>query len=445
MLDKLSKTRRNLALLALAVAVLWFAWTVRTALNPLMLGLLFAYILHPMVLKLERRGWSRRKAVNIIFSAFGVIVILLTFAIVMQARALWRDVNAEDGALDRMRTQLKEIVASAEERATQLGLDLQALQGIPGEEPGESGNLQEPATAPKGAADVEPVPAGEVGASGEVPPEKLDPKQDESVLPQEPPKAGDAGKRTLVDEFFDRAKEWAFSKDSSDAAEASLQAAGGVWHTLELAFGSLVTVLSLVFLVPLYTWFLLFELERISSFVVGYIPRDQRALWSRIGGQMAGMLGAFFRGRMLVCLLKGLLLTASMAALGIPYSLLVGMLGGFLALIPVVGPGVGYLLTFLLALLVHDPLGASWRCAVVFAVGELGEGYVLMPKVLGEQLGLPPVVVLASLMIFGSALGMFGLLLALPLTAGIVILAKELLLPALKQWAEDRNARTDGS
>ena len=436
MLDKLSKTRRNLALLALTVAVLWFAWTVRTALNPLMLGLLFAYILHPMVLKLERRGWSRRKAVNTIFGAFGVVVILLTFAIVMQARALWRDVNAEDGALDRMRTQLKEIVASAEERATQIGLDLQALQGIPGE-------ARKAADAQAQPAETPPIP-GQDGDSVE----QLEPpaeNADAVRAPQGPPTADESTRRTLVDELFDRAKDWAFSKDGSDAAQASLQAAGGVWHTLEVAFGSLVTVLSLVFLVPLYTWFLLFELERISSFVVGYIPRDQRTLWSRIGGQMAGMLGAFFRGRMLVCLLKGLLLTATMAALGIPYSLLVGMLGGFLSLIPVVGPGVGYLLAFLLALLVHDPLGASWRCAIVFAVGELGEGYVLMPKVLGEQLGLPPVVVLASLMIFGSALGMFGLLLALPLTAGSVILAKELLLPALKQWAEDRNARADGS
>lgn len=437
MLDKLSKTRRNLALLALAVAVLWFAWTVRTALNPLMLGLLFAYILHPMVLKLERRGWTRRKAVNFIFGAFGAVVILLTFAIVMQARALWRDVNAEDGALDRMRTQLKEIVASAEAKATEIGLDLQALQGMPVE-----GRDEEHRQGDEPLDESEPAQAGESGGDGATPPP---PANEPSQTPQGPPKTADATKRTLVDELFDRAKEWAFSKDGSDAAQASLQAAGGVWHTLEIAFGSLVTVLSLVFLVPLYTWFLLFELERISSFVVGYIPRDQRALWSRIGGQMAGMLGAFFRGRMLVCLLKGLLLTATMAALGIPYSLLVGMLGGFLALIPVVGPGVGYLLTFLLALLVHDPLGASWRCAVVFAVGELGEGYVLMPKVLGEQLGLPPVVVLASLMIFGSALGMFGLLLALPLTAGSVILAKELLLPALKQWAEDRNARADGS
>ncbi|MCY3003814.1 MAG: AI-2E family transporter [Planctomycetota bacterium] len=443
MLDKLSKTRRNLALLALAVAVLWFAWTVRTALNPLMLGLLFAYILHPMVLKLERRGWSRRKAVNIIFGAFGVIVILLTFAIVMQARALWRDVTAEDGALDRVRTQLKEIVASAEERATQLGLDLQALQGIPVEGRDEESQGDE-ALDP---GDTTPAPEGETAAGGATPPQRPanEPANESSETPQGPPSASDATKRTLVDELFDRAKEWAFSKEGSDAAQASLQAAGGVWHTLEVAFGSLVTVLSLVFLVPLYTWFLLFELERISSFVVGYIPRDQRTLWSRIGGQMAGMLGAFFRGRLLVCLLKGLLLTVTMAALGVPYSLLVGMLGGFLSLIPVVGPGVGYLLAFLLALLVHDPLGASWRCAVVFAVGELGEGYVLMPKVLGEQLGLPPVVVLASLMIFGSALGMFGLLLALPLTAASVILAKELLLPALKQWAEDRNARADGS
>ncbi|NUP96545.1 MAG: AI-2E family transporter [Planctomycetaceae bacterium] len=441
MLDKLSKTRRNLALLALAVAVLWFCWTVRTALNPLMLGLLFAYILHPMVLKLERRGWSRRKAVNIIFGAFGAVVVLLTFAIVMQARALWRDVNAEDGALDRVRTQLKEIVASAEERATQIGLDLQALQGIPGQDKeAQEAQGETPAA-------TEPQSQDEADAAGEATDETADaqPASEPMATPQGPPTADESARRTLVDELFDRAKEWAFSKESSGAAQASLQAAGGVWHTLEVAFGSLVTVLSLVFLVPLYTWFLLFELERISSFVVGYIPRDQRTQWSRIGGQMAGMLGAFFRGRMLVCLLKGLLLTATMAALGIPYSLLVGMLGGFLSLIPVVGPGVGYLLAFLLALLVHDPLGASWRCAIVFAVGELGEGYVLMPKVLGEQLGLPPVVVLASLMIFGSALGMFGLLLALPLTAGSVILAKELLLPALKQWAEDRGARTDGS
>jgi predicted PurR-regulated permease PerM len=69
------------------------------------------------------------------------------------------------------------------------------------------------------------------------------------------------------------------------------------------------------------------------------------------------------------------------------------------------------------------------------------EGYVLMPKVLGKSMGLHSVVVLASFMIFGSALGMFGLLLALPLMSVVVIVARELVLPALRELAEARGAK----
>jgi predicted PurR-regulated permease PerM len=72
----------------------------------------------------------------------------------------------------------------------------------------------------------------------------------------------------------------------------------------------------------------------------------------------------------------------------------------------------------------------------VFAVAEALEGYVLIPKILGDSLGLHTVVVFAALTIFGSALGMFGLLIALPLSAAIVILARELLLPALREFAD---------
>lgn len=398
-----STTRRNLALAAALVAVLWFAWTVRAALNPLLLGLLFAYILHPMVLRLEKRGWKRKGAVNVIFGSFGLVAVLLALALVLQARGLWRDVSQEGGSIDRLQRQLGEIVAATEERAIELGLDLQALQGVPADGPARP------------AAGVTP---GEAAA---------EPDASDKPLPR------GFEKGSLLEEFFQRARRWAFSADGADAA-------GGVWGTLSSAFGSLLTLLTLLFLVPLYTWFLLFELERISSFVRSYIPASQREQWARIGAQMAEMLGAFFRGRLLVCLLKGLILTISMAVLGVPYALLAGMLGGFLSLIPVVGPGVGYLLAFLLALLAHEPLDATWRIGVVFALGEALETYVLIPRVLGERLGLPTVVVLASLTIFGAALGMFGLLLALPLTAASVILAKELLLPALKEWAEGRKA-----
>ena len=67
MIEKLSKVRRNGALAVLAVLVIWFSWTVRSVLNPLILGYLLAYIVHPMVTRLEVRGWRRRPAVNFIF------------------------------------------------------------------------------------------------------------------------------------------------------------------------------------------------------------------------------------------------------------------------------------------------------------------------------------------------------------------------------------------
>ncbi|MBM3989620.1 MAG: AI-2E family transporter [Planctomycetes bacterium] len=398
-----STSRRNLALAAAFVALLWFAWTVRAALNPLLLGLLFAYILNPMVVRLEKRGWGRKRAVNVIFGSFGLVAVLLATAVGLQARALWRDVAQEGGSIDKLQRELGEIIASTEARAIEFGLDLQALQGLPTEAGGE----------PR-------APAAEA-------PQSAPPHQPQASIPR----GFEQG--SLLDEVFQRARRWAFSADGA-------QAAGGVWGTLSSAFGSLMTVLTLLFLVPLYTWFLLFELERVSSFVRAYIPANQREQWSRIGAEMAEMLGAFFRGRLLVCLLKGLVLTVVMGVLGVPYALLAGMLGGVLALIPVIGPGVSYLIAFLLALLAHGPLEATWRVGVVLALGEVVETYVLIPRVLGDRLGLPTVVVLASLTVFGAALGLFGLLLALPLTAGSVILAKQLLLPSLKEWAEGHKA-----
>ena len=67
MLDRLSPTKRNVALGVLAVLLLWFFWSVRAVLNPLILGYLLAFIVHPMVRRLQARGWKRRSAVNVLF------------------------------------------------------------------------------------------------------------------------------------------------------------------------------------------------------------------------------------------------------------------------------------------------------------------------------------------------------------------------------------------
>jgi predicted PurR-regulated permease PerM len=82
----------------------------------------------------------------------------------------------------------------------------------------------------------------------------------------------------------------------------------------------------------------------------------------------------------------------------------------------------------------------------VFAAAEAFENYVLLPRILGESLGLHPVVVIFALMAGAASLGMFGLLIALPLTASIVILSRELLLPVLAEMADkDRGGAGKGT
>ena len=375
MLSGLTVNRRNWLLAGLFVLVLWFAWTVRSALNPLLVGLLLAYILHPLVLKLERRGWSRKAAVNFIFCSFAAALTLLLVLVVMQARALVLDFGSDHATeaqlADRFQAAVEWVLAHIEG----LGVDLDLI-GI--EDRAQAG-------------------------------------------------------RALRETFFDKAGTW-FT--SGEAAEGALNAAGGMWAFVQSFFGSVFAAFGFLLLVPIYTWFLLFELERVSSFVSRYIPKDHREQWTRIGAAMAEMLGGFFRGRLLVCALKGAAVWLTLLMIGVPYALLLGLLGGVLSLLPVIGPGIGHALVFAVALMSFDPFGALWRTALVFAVAEALEGYVLIPKILGDSLGLHTVVVFAALTIFGSALGMFGLLIALPLSAAIVILARELLLPALREFAD---------
>ncbi|MFT5733898.1 MAG: putative PurR-regulated permease PerM, partial [Planctomycetota bacterium] len=86
MLERLSKAHRNLALAGILALLAWFGWTVRSVLNPLILGYLFAYILRPMVQKLQDRGMGRRPAVNIIFVVFGLSLLMMSGAVFIQAR-----------------------------------------------------------------------------------------------------------------------------------------------------------------------------------------------------------------------------------------------------------------------------------------------------------------------------------------------------------------------
>lgn len=395
---------RNALLAAFAILLLWFAWEVRAVLNPLIAAYFLAFCVHPFVVKLERRGWSRERAVNMIFLAAGAAVLLTAAVAFVQARKLVMNAGpllARAGAsVDRLLAENPESVAWM--------LELLRL----GEEAVPNGATVEEGGGAPGAVD-DPARAAET----EAPPEELSWSQ---LL-------GRIGERLFRGER------------AAQAGKVGLQAAESGWAALRSAFGTGFAFLSFLFLLPIYTWFLLFELGRIHVFVRRYIPRHERERVTRVGRQIGEVLTSFFRGRLLVCLLKGLVLFLGLWIASVDYALLLGLGGGVLSLVPFIGPLFTFFIAFLVALAdpTHSVLFDLGATGFVFLLAEFVEGYILIPRILGNSLGLHPVVVLVAVFVGGAALGMFGLLIAIPLTAALIILAREFLLPVLAELADE--------
>jgi len=411
-LDRLPRTKRNWGLAIIGALCLWLCWRVREVLNPLLLGYLLAFIVHPAVLRLQRRGWSRRRSVNLIFMGAGLAGAALTLALVVQGANLMRRL-ADTPILDQMGKTGDDVA--------------QAIRSwLPDDDPEPDGAAPEPVTQdPAPTAEADGTPAG----SGEGPADDLAGIASAVVAHQ------DASLLQVMRDLWAQLSE----EQAAGASNFALRRAGGLWSSLRHWFGSLFGFGILFVLLPVYTYFLLFELGRIHGFVARYIPVRERSRVKRIGRQIGEVIASFFRGRLIVCFLKGLVLTLGLALVGVDYALLLGMGSGFLSLIPFVGPLGGFLLAFVLAMAAPGAslLPVAGRIAAVFVVAEIFEGYYLVPKILGETLGLHPVVVLVSIFAGGAMLGMFGFLIALPLTAAVVILVRELVLPALADFADE--------
>ncbi len=378
MLERLSRTRRNLVLLLLAGLAIWFSWTVRNVLNPLLCGYLLAYILLPLVAHVERRGHSRRAAVNLIFVAGFAFFALVLVGVVWQMRALAQDLYA----------------SATEPAAAEPGQGLALHEGL------QQRANEFTATLRGWGLEVE----------------------DWQVPDLE-------GARELAREYLD--------EYGGQAGRTGLSVAGSVLAFLGRFLGGVLSVLGFFLLVPLYTYYFLFVIADLHGSIQRYFPRRERARLTRVFERIGAMISSFFRGRLSVAFGKGLILAVGLTVLDMPYGFLFGMLSGALSILPFVGALSGFVLALVVGILDHGVIGSAWRAVLVFVLAEGIEGYVLVPKILGDSLGLHPLVVFFALLAGGAALGMLGLLIALPLTATFVILFQEFVSPALKQFADE--------
>lgn len=181
-----------------------------------------------------------------------------------------------------------------------------------------------------------------------------------------------------------------------------------------------------LFLIPVITFYLLRDWDRLVEYFHDLLPRDIEPTISLLTKESDQVLGAFLRGQMLVMLALGTIYTIGLKLVGLELSLLIGMLAGILSFIPYMGLIVGIIVASVAVLLqTQDPTNLLWVGAV-FIFAQMIEGTILTPLLVGDRIGLHPVAVIFSVLAGGQLFGFFGILLALPVFAIIAVVMRHL-------------------
>ncbi len=188
---------------------------------------------------------------------------------------------------------------------------------------------------------------------------------------------------------------------------------------------TLLDVGSLFVVTPFVAFYFLRDWDWIVAWVDQLIPRDHVETVRRLGREIDQKVAAFVRGQILVGTLLGIFYAAGLMIVGLNYGLLIGLASGILSFIPYLGFAVGFVAAIAIAIVQFWPDWIMLAATVgVFVVGQLIEGYVLQPRILGRSVGLHPVWLLFALFAFGYLLGFLGLLIAVPLAAAVGVLLR---------------------
>lgn len=177
-------------------------------------------------------------------------------------------------------------------------------------------------------------------------------------------------------------------------------------------------------LIPVIFFYLLRDWPLVKSKAAELAPARWRERFTPLLAECDEALAAFVRGQILVMLALAMYYTVGLMVVGLDVALLVGVLTGLASFIPYLGFSLGLLLAVVAALLQFaDPMMALWVIAV-FVGGQVLEGVVLQPLLLGDRIGLHPVAVIFAVLAGGQLFGFTGVLLALPTAAVVLVLLR---------------------
>ncbi|MGG2400109.1 AI-2E family transporter [Pseudomonas sp. SH1-B] len=178
-------------------------------------------------------------------------------------------------------------------------------------------------------------------------------------------------------------------------------------------------------LIPVVSFYLMRDWDLLVERMRRLLPRQREGLVVKLASDCHEVLGAFLRGQLLVMLALSVIYATGLMLVGLELGLLIGVLAGLASIVPYMGfiVGIGAALTAALFQFGLDPyplLGIG----VVFMIGQMLEGMVLTPMLVGDRIGLHPVAVIFAILAGGQLFGFTGVLLALPVAAVIMVLLR---------------------
>lgn len=179
-------------------------------------------------------------------------------------------------------------------------------------------------------------------------------------------------------------------------------------------------------LIPVVMFYLLRDWNVILARVEELTPRRWLAKLRTVAVEVDDVLAEFLRGQASVMIVLATYYAIALWIAGLQFAVPIGILTGLLVFVPYVGFGLGLILGVLAALLQWHGLPGFIAVLAVYGVGQLLEGYVLVPWLVGDRIGLHPVAVIFALLAFGQLFGFAGVLLALPASAVLLVALRHL-------------------
>ncbi|MFT6071770.1 MAG: putative PurR-regulated permease PerM [Alphaproteobacteria bacterium] len=216
-----------------------------------------------------------------------------------------------------------------------------------------------------------------------------------------------------------------YQKYVSEYAKSALGVTGNVINKVFVNLVALFKNVTFLIIVPVVAFYFLLDWHILLAKIDSWLPRKHALTIRRLISNMDNLQSGFIRGQVIVCVIQAFFYITVLSVIGLDYSITLGFVSGVLTFIPYIGAGIGFLMVLMVALVQYLPdYYPIILVCCAFGVGQVLEGYVWVPQIVGSSVSLHPLWIMFSLLAFGSILGLSGMLIAVPVTAAIGVLTR---------------------